>query len=191
MWEKFGVTFKAYQRGKNAGMLASDHAFTPEERQRMQAFMDEIYEVFRGHVKTIRGDRLKKPLDDISGGRVYTGKQALALGLVDKIGTLDDAIKFVADKANLSEYEVRAVPEPKGFLDQLMEAMGESKDEKKHLESSTSPRPNLGISFLDLLAPELKHLEPARARLVKQALRQLQTLQTEGVSLTMPAYYVR
>lgn len=191
-WEKFGVTFKAYQRGKNAGMLASDHTFSPEERVKMQAFMDEIYEVFRGHVKAIRGDRLKKPLEDISGGRVYTGKQALALGLVDKIGTLDDAIKFVADKANLSEYEVRAVPEPKGFLDQIMEAMGEGKDEKQHLEAATSGlRPNLRLSLLELALPELKHLEPARAKLVKNALRQLQLLHTEGVSLSMPAYYVR
>lgn len=191
MWEKFGVTFKPYQRGKNAGMLASDHVFSPEERAKMQGYMDEIYEVFRGHVKAIRGDRLKKPLEDISGGRVYTGKQALALGLVDKIGTLDDAIKFVADKASLSDYEVRAVPEPKGFLDQLMEAMGEGKEEKQHLEASTRSRPSLGISLLDLVAPELKHLEPARAKLLKQSLRQLQTLQTEGVSLTMPAYLVR
>ena len=80
MWEKVGITFKAYERGKNAGMLANDHAFTPEERQKMQGHMDEIYDVFKGHVTAIRGDRLKKPIDEFAGGRVYTGKQALELG---------------------------------------------------------------------------------------------------------------
>ena len=39
--------------------------------------MDEIYEVLKSHVKTARGDRLKKPIDDLAGGRVYTGRQAL------------------------------------------------------------------------------------------------------------------
>ena len=67
--------------------------------QRMQGWMDEIYGVFKGHVTAIRGDRLKKPIDELAGGRVYTGKQALELGLVDKIGTLEDAISHVAEEA--------------------------------------------------------------------------------------------
>lgn len=187
MWEKFGVTFKSYQRGQNAGMLASDHTFTPEERQRMQAFMDEIYEVFRGHVTASRGSRLKKPLDEISGGRVYTGKQALELGLVDKIGTLDDAVKFIAEKADISEYEVRVVPEPKNFIEQILEQSGAGKEDKKHLETAAAPaKPRIGLSLLELAMPELKHLDPARVRMIQMALQQLQTLHQEGVSLTMP-----
>src|SRR5205085_5197410 len=73
MWKKVGVTFHAYQRGKNAGILATDKVFTPEERKRMQAWMDEIYDVFKGHVVAIRGKKLKKPIDELAGGRVYTG----------------------------------------------------------------------------------------------------------------------
>jgi protease IV len=190
-WEKIGVTFKAYERGANAGMLANDHTFTPEERTKMQSYMDEIYEVFRGHVKAIRGDRLKKPLEEISGGRVYTGKQAKALGLIDEIGTLDDAVKFIADKASLSDYEVRVVPEPKNFLEQIMEAAGGGKEDKKTLDTATPiARPQLSLSLLELAAPELKNLDPARLKLLKSALLQLQTLHQEGVSLTMPAYLV-
>jgi protease-4 len=190
-FEKIGITFKAYERGKNAGMLANDHTFTPEERQKMQAHMDEIYEVFRGHVKAIRGDRLKKPLDEISGGRVYTGKQALELGLVDKIGTLEDAIKFIADKASMSDYEVRVVPEPKNFLEQIMESAGGGKEDRKSLDIGTPlRRPQLSLSLLEMAAPELKNLEPARVKLLKSALRQLQTLHQEGISLSMPAYLV-
>ena len=51
---------------------------------------------------TTRGNRLKKPIDELAGGRVYTGQQALELGLVDQIGTLHDAIEHVAAEAKLS-----------------------------------------------------------------------------------------
>src|SRR5690606_39796438 len=66
-------------------------------------WMDEIYGVFKDHVTEARGDKLKKPIDEIAGGRVYTGKQALELGLVDKIGGLDAAISDAAGKAGLDE----------------------------------------------------------------------------------------
>src|SRR5262249_7012733 len=121
MWNKIGITFKEYKRGANADMLSSSGPFTKEGREKMQGYMDEIYKVFKGHVVAIRGDRLKKPIDDIAGGRVYTGQQALELGLVDKLGSLDDAIKHIAGVAKLSTYEVRVVPEPKNFIEKIIE----------------------------------------------------------------------
>ena len=60
-------------------------------------------------------------MDELAGGRVFTGKQALELGLVDKIGGLGDAIAHVAGQAKLTDYEVRVVPAPKNFLEQLIE----------------------------------------------------------------------
>src|SRR5205823_586218 len=107
MWKKIGITFKHYQRGKNAALLIYGSVFSKEERARLQSWMDKIYDVFKDHVVAIRGKRLKKPIDDLAGGRVYTGRQALELGLVDKIGTLRDAIDHVAAEAKLSDYEVR------------------------------------------------------------------------------------
>ena len=50
--------------------------FTESERARMRGFMDEVYDVFKNHVTEIRGKRLKKPIEELAGGRVYTGKQA-------------------------------------------------------------------------------------------------------------------
>ena len=95
MWKKIGVTFKAYKRGaerRPAGVRRP--ASRKEERERLQAWMDDVYKVFKGHVLAIRGKRLKKPLDELAGGRVFTGKQALELGLVDRIGGLGDAIAY-------------------------------------------------------------------------------------------------
>ena len=167
-------------------MLASAEAFTPNERERMQSWMDEIYGVFKGHVKAIRGDRLKKPLDELAGGRVYTGKQALELGLVDKIGTLQDAIAHVAGLAKLSDYDVRVVPAPKNFLEQLVEEAS-GKDDSPGLDLAAR-MPGLGgrISLVDLAMPYLQNLDPHRVAAVKLALRRLQLIQQEGVILMMP-----
>jgi protease IV len=187
MWNKIGITFKPYQRGENAGMLASDHTFTPEERARMNAWLDEIYDQFKAHVTAIRGDRLKKPINELAGGRVFTGKQALELGLVDRIGTLADAVKHVAGKADLTDYEVRVVPEPKNFFEQLIEASGgKDKEGQHHLDAAAGRVKLAGPSLADLAAPYLKDLDPRRVRVIRRALRQLETLQSEGVALTMP-----
>ena len=84
MWEKVGITFKALPaRRERRHARVRRHRSPPTEREQMQAWMDEIYGVFKGHVTAIRGNRLKKPIDELAGGRVYTGKQALELGLVD------------------------------------------------------------------------------------------------------------
>jgi protease-4 len=190
MFNKIGITFKAYPRGKNSGMLAGDHKFTPEERERMQSYMDEIYDVFKGHVLKARGDRLKKPIDELAGGRVFTGQQALELGLVDKIGTLEDAVKYIAVKADLTDYDLRVVPEPKNIFEQLLQATGGGKEDKHHLDAAAGGVKVAGPSLLDLAAPHLAGLDPKRVRLVRQALRQLQTLRTEGVSLMMPEFLV-
>jgi len=191
MWAKVGITFTPYQRGKNAAMLSSARPFNTEEREKMQAYMDEVYGVFKGHVRDIRGSKLKKPIDELAGGRVFTGKQALELGLVDKIGTMQDAIHFAAGQAKVSEYDVRIVPEPKNFIEQILEATGGGKDDPKKLDAATRGVRLAGPSLLDLAAPHLKDLDPDRVRVIRTALQQLQTLHREGVSLMMPEFLVK
>jgi protease-4 len=187
MWKKLGVTFKIYKRGENAGLLASGDPFTEKERERIQAWMNDVYDVFKGHVRSIRGSRLKKPLDELAGGRVFTGRQALDLGLIDKIGGIDDAIAYVAGQAKLTDYDVRIVPAPKNFLEQLIEDASGSRDDAPGLDAAVD-RPNLGgaASLVDLAMPYLRHLEPHRVAAVKTALQHLQLLQREGVLLIMP-----
>ncbi|HVV98903.1 MAG TPA: S49 family peptidase, partial [Planctomycetaceae bacterium] len=185
MWSKVGIKFKAYERGENASMLSARKTFTPEERERMQKWMDEIYEVFKKHVTDIRGDRLKKPIDELAGGRVYTGKQALELGLVDKIGTMQDAIALAAEQAKITEYEVRIVPEPKNFLEKILEESSGVPEEPQHVDLKTV-RAARSASIVDLAMPYVQHLDPQRVSIVKQALRRMQRLQEEGVLLMMP-----
>ena len=180
MWKKIGITFKEYKRGQNAGLFSTEDVFTESERARMRSFMDEIYGTFKNHVVENRGKRLKKPIDDLAGGRVYTGKQALELGLVDQLGTLSDAVAFAAKQAKISDYDIRVVPEPKNFIEQLMEQFSGSKDDPRHVDGSEAD-----ILF-KLAAPYLENLDPQRADVVMSVLRRLSILQHEGVVLTMP-----
>ena len=181
MWKKVGITFKEYKRGQNAGILSTDDVFSESERARMRAFMDEVYGVFKQHVTEIRGQRLKKPIDELAGGRVYTGKQALELGLVDKIGTLSDAIAYVAEKANIKDYDVRVVPEPKNFIEQLMEQLSGGKDETGRISMTSGES-----SLIRLATPYLRNLDARRAAAVLSALQRLVILQKETVAVTMP-----
>jgi protease-4 len=181
MWKKAGITFKEYKRGQNSGIFSSDDVFSESERRRVRALMDEVYDTFKKHVTDSRGDKLKKPIDELAGGRVFTGKQALELGLVDRLGTMSDAIAFAADQAKLKTYDVRVVPEPKNFLEQLSEQISGNKEDSHHVTMAGS-EPTL----VKLSAPYLQGLDPSRSAAIVSVLRRLELLQGEGVILTMP-----
>jgi len=190
MWKKVGITFKDYKRGENAGILSSSDVFNERERARMREFMADVYRVFTNHVAAIRGDRLRQPLDSLTGGRVdsltggrvYTGKQALELGLVDRLGTLRDAVAFAAEQAGLDDYDVRVVPEPKGFLDQLLEQLSGGED-KRRVQLGAG-----GGMLLRLAAPYLQGLDPERTGAILSALCRLEVLRQERVALSMPEF---
>ena len=195
MWNKLGITFKPYERGKTAGILSSSEPFTAEEREKIETWMDEVYGVFKKHVTDSRGDKLKKPIDELAGGRVFTGKQAHELGLVDRIGTLQDAIAFVAKEAKLPDgHDVRVVPQPKSFVEQLMEqGKGGGGDDENRWIAAPLPLPPSAsphTSLVDLAAPHLRHLDPRRVAAIRSALLQLQLLGRESVILTTPQILV-
>lgn len=188
MWNKIGITFKEYKRGANAGLLSSAEPFSKEEEAKMQAWMDSIYGVFKEHVVANRGAKLKKPIDELAGGRVFTGRQALELGLIDKIGSLEDAIRDVAGQAKLKNYDVRVVPRPKNFIEQFMEEVSGEKEDNKDLElRAVAPRPaGERASLVELALPYLQHLDPQRVALIKTALHRMELMQREKVILMMP-----
>ena len=191
MWNKIGITFTPYQRGQNAALFSSGKNWSPEEKQRIQSWMDEVYKQFKSHVTAIRGDRLKKPIDELAGGRVFTGRQALEHGLVDKIGTMQDAIAHIAKEAKLTDYDVRVVPQPKNFFEALMDQGEGNEHDKKWIDTGDAPRlraltPGAGDSLIDLALPHVQHLDPQRLATIRHALLQLQLMQQEGVIMMMP-----
>jgi protease-4 len=172
-------------------MLGSASVFTHDQRQRMQTYMDDVYGVFKGHVTAARGDRLAKPIDELAGGRVFTGKQALELGLVDRIGGLNAAIQFVAGKADLDDYEIRVVPKTKNFLEVLMgDVSGQKKDDDEGTLSMRPPAKLGGGTLIDRVLPMLEGVDPARMHAVQQALLQLEMLKQERVLMSMPVMHL-
>lgn len=109
--------------------------------------------------------------------------------MIDRIGTLDDAVVHVAGQAGLSDYDVRVVPRAKNFLEVLMERSGDGEADRKGLDVAAG-RPLLpaagSLPLFELAAPYLRLLDPDRAALVRQALGRLELLQREGVVLMMP-----
>lgn len=186
MWNKLGITFSPIQRGKNSAILSSAKVFSDSERAALQSYMDATYDVFRGHVQAARGDKLKKPLDELAGGRVYTGAQALELGLVDQIGGLHDAVALAAKNAELDAgYDVRVVPRPKGFMEMLMEDMSGAPKDGRTLQLNL-PGTVGHSNILQTALPLLQGVDPARVDAIRHALLQLLVLQQEGIALTMP-----
>jgi protease-4 len=191
LWQdKLGVTTTSFDRGKHAGLWTMNEGWTESERAWIKKYMTEVYDQFKGRIMTSRGDRLKKDLESIAGGRVYTGKQALELGLVDQLGGLSDAIEYTAKRAGLDDYDVYVFPKPKNPLEEVFASLTgkEPEDEwefslggKTNLESLLSTHP-----LLRAAAPLLRELAPARMDALGRAFGQLMTIETEHVGCFMP-----
>ena len=186
MWNTLGVNWVGYKRGANADILSSAEFFNDAQRQLIMDYMQKIYDVFEGHVAKGRGGKLTKPLEDMAGGRVYTGKQALELGLVDHIGGLKEAIEYAAAKASITDYDVRVIPRPKDFVTQLMEqysGQGEKPTDitMSHVTALIAGNPGFKSVF-DLL----RKTEPQRAQALYQALQRIELIRQESVVMMMP-----
>jgi protease IV len=187
MWEKIGVNWHSNQRGEMAAMMSSASRFSDKERKKIHAYMASVYEIFKDHVAKARGERLAKPIGELAGGRVYTGAQALELGLVDRIGGLEDAISFAARRAGISDYEIRIIPEPKSIFD-LFAA-------PKSDEYTSVARGPAGLSLTELplfeaALPALAKLDPLRFAAMLRALQRIELIHREGVIMMMPDEYV-
>lgn len=90
-WPRLGIAREALARGGAAGLFDPAAPWTPAERARIEGHVRRVYDVFLARVATARNLALDD-LDGVAGGRVFTGRQALARGLVDDLGTLDDAL---------------------------------------------------------------------------------------------------
>jgi len=181
MWDKLGISWHANQRGKMAAMMSTATKFSDPERAKLRKYMGNVYEIFKAHVVAGRGDKLTKPIEEIAGGRVFTGAQALELGLVDRIGGLDDAVKFAAKKAGLGEYEIRVLPEPPGFFELLSGGQDDEYSWSRIAESSITDMPMIRAGLTALAA-----VDPLRVRAVVRALLRVELVHREGVITMMP-----
>ena len=120
-YEKIGITTSVVHRGKNSGVLSMTTPFSDGERETMQKMLNDIYAQFTTKAAAGRKMDVEK-LEKMARGRVYTGAQALKLGLVDELGTLADAIAFAKKSAGLDpdqKLERLDLPKPISPFEQL------------------------------------------------------------------------
>lgn len=186
MWNKLGVNWIGYKRGANADIFNSERPFDEPQRELLERYMQDVYDVFKTHVAKGRGDKLTKDLDEIAGGRVFTGKQALELGLVDRLGGLQDAVEYAASKASLADYEVRVIPEPQDFITMLMDQYSGEGERPTDISVSDAASLLVGHPPLASLFDLLRKTEPQRAHALYQALQRVELIRNEGVVMMMP-----
>ncbi len=123
---KLGISFDRVKTAPYADMGSGDRPLNETEKRFFQAGTDSIYHVFKTRVSNGR-KRSIEYIDSIAQGRVWTGARGIGVGLVDRIGTLDDAINCAAKMAKISSgYYVKEFPEKKGLLEQIMNSYKKS-----------------------------------------------------------------
>lgn len=120
--DKVGIKTESISRGKNSGWESMDEPFTTAEREAWMKSMQDIYRQFTTKAAAGRKLELKHLQDDLAGGRVYTGKMAVDNKLVDRLGTLDDAVAEAKSLAGLKADEPidrLELPKPKSIFETL------------------------------------------------------------------------
>lgn len=104
--EKVGVETNAVTSGPRKDMGSPFRAMLPEERAIFQGVIDGFYQRFLQVVQDGRPNLNAETIKKLADGRIYSGEQAKAAGLVDEVGYLDDAIESVKKKAGLAEARI-------------------------------------------------------------------------------------
>lgn len=126
--DKVGVSFQTIKSGPYKDILSFDRQLTSEEEQILQQLIDTSYDQF---VKTVAEGRDLdvETVKTFADGRIFTGEQALELGVVDRLGTEEDARRWAAELAGLdpNKAEYFTIEEPKPFINRLIPGRSQSK----------------------------------------------------------------
>jgi protease-4 len=128
LYNKVGINTEVISRGANANLMSSTSPFSESERRAWAGMMRDTYTQFLD--KALEGRKkagksmTRADLEKLAGGRIWTGRQAKANGLVDELGTLDDAIAAAKQLAGVKgpEPELLILPKARNFLDMLMDS---------------------------------------------------------------------
>ena len=120
---KIGIKIDNIKSGQNKDILYPNHSLTPEQKKLLESTIKDVYDQFLDAIvkyRPIKKEELKKYAD----GRIFSGKQAQKLGLVDKLGNIQDAINEAKKLAKLERKKVNIIflKKEKGFLQRLTDS---------------------------------------------------------------------
>jgi protease-4 len=122
--DRLGVTFDAVTTSPYADLFSPTKPLTPDERRLFGESINSIYETFLQRVAAGRAMDTSA-VNDVAQGRVWSGRDAKEVGLVDTLGTLRDAIRMAGQAGGLGEgpYRTQILPRPKTFVERLNERL--------------------------------------------------------------------
>jgi protease-4 len=124
MYSKIGVRNEIFKRGEHIDMWSTNRGTTEEEREMILDIVDDFYDIFTSKVARGRG-KTQEQVFELAAGRVYTGRQALEHGLIDRLGGVRDAIDLATEMAGIEEHpRVVYYHRPKKSLWQRVKSFG-------------------------------------------------------------------
>ncbi len=122
LFERLGIKTTAIKTGKFKDTLSPFRDLTPEEKEYLQKTIEDAYEQFLQAILKYRSKKIsEQKLREIADGRIFTGRVAKELGLVDELGNLQDAINRAKQMAGVPQARVFYMEDKKGLLRRLME----------------------------------------------------------------------
>ncbi len=126
--EKLGISFDEVKTHPMAVGLTPMKNLTDSEKELLQEGTIQTYDTFLERVSAGRNMTVDQ-VHEIAQGRVWTGTKAKELGLVDEIGSLEDAVNIAAESANIEEYKIKSFPEiEEDFLEQIIKGLASTED---------------------------------------------------------------
>jgi protease IV len=163
--DKVGVTFDTVKTGKYSQGLTVFFDIGEDEGRIMQKQVDFMYETFLKRVSD--GRKLSRnAVDAIAQGRVWSGSDAIPIGLVDKIGNLQDAIKVAAKMSKSSDYRITEYPQVKNSVEQLFEDFMNPNDTETAIKRMSAEFPAWRPYIMDL--HELRSAKGIQARMLSR-----------------------
>lgn len=156
--EKLGLSFDVVKTNAMSDFGAMGRPFNANESAKLQSYINRGYELFTGRVAGGRG-MAQDSVKAIAEGRVWTGEQAQKIGLVDKLGNLDDAVEAAAKLAEIEDYTVGRYPSPTPWYMTLLD-----KESNDYMESQM--RAALGEYYPAFsLLKRVGQMNPVQARM--------------------------
>jgi protease-4 len=122
MTNQLGITFDEASTNENSNYITTNKALSPYQRGVIQNSVERVYDHFITKVANGR-NMAKDDVDRIGQGRVWTGSQAIEIGLVDELGGLNSAIAKAAELSEIDNYKIKSLPYQKDPFQQIMEDM--------------------------------------------------------------------